>query len=52
VFLTNSLRFLSPVISLDGRPLADAGREAVTALLIAISALALRECGYAPEVPK
>ena len=52
VFLTNSLRFLSPVVSLDDRPLADAGKEAVTALLIAISALALRECGHAPEVPK
>jgi branched-chain amino acid aminotransferase len=51
VFLTNSVRFLSPVVSLDGRPLVDSGKEAVTALQIAILASALRECGYAPGAP-
>ncbi|HWT31827.1 MAG TPA: aminotransferase class IV [Propylenella sp.] len=51
VFLTNSVRFLSPAISLDGAPLADSGREAVTALQIAILASTRRECGYAPGVP-
>jgi branched-chain amino acid aminotransferase len=52
VFLTNSLRFLCPVVALDGQPLAETGKEAVSALLIAISAIVLRECGFDPGAPR
>jgi len=49
VFLTNSVRFLAPVVALDGAALANRGGAVVAALQQAVLAEAERECGVAPE---
>lgn len=48
-FLTNSIRFLSPVESLDGVALGRRRGEVVQALLDAISERARSECGFDPR---
>jgi branched-chain amino acid aminotransferase len=48
VFLTNSVRFLMPVVLLDGRTIRAHG-DALAVLMEAISREVLRECGYDPR---
>lgn len=51
VFLTNSVRFLSDVVELDGRPLGRSGAGKVKTLLAAIAGQVRRECGVDPRAP-
>jgi branched-subunit amino acid aminotransferase/4-amino-4-deoxychorismate lyase len=46
VFLTNSVRFLSPVVSLDGEPLKQTEAEAPARLREAVAAAVRAECGF------
>ena len=49
VFLTNSVRFLSPALSLDGTPLSESATGKVAALLDALAARVASECGVGPR---
>jgi branched-chain amino acid aminotransferase len=46
VLVTNSVRFLSPVVSLDGQELSRRGAASVARLRAAIAVLVLSECGF------
>ncbi|MGH6924013.1 MAG: aminotransferase class IV [Propylenella sp.] len=48
VFLTNSVRLLSPALSLDGRPLEARSEKTVATLRAAIAARIDDECGFNP----
>jgi branched-chain amino acid aminotransferase len=48
VFLTNSVRLLSPALSLDGRPLAARSENRVATLRAAIAGRIDDECGFNP----
>lgn len=45
-FLTNSVRFLQPVLALDGRPLGDPDDPRLAALAAALARRVRAECGY------
>lgn len=49
VFLTNSVRFLSPAAALDGAVLGEAASDKVAALLGGLAACVERECGIDPR---
>jgi branched-chain amino acid aminotransferase len=46
VFLTNSVRVLSPVVSLDGQELSRRGAKTEATIRTAVAGLVLSECGF------
>jgi branched-chain amino acid aminotransferase len=52
VFITNSVRFLRPVVSLDGHPISTAGAPILVAIANAVAGEVRRECGFdLPALP-
>jgi branched-chain amino acid aminotransferase len=50
VFITNSVRFIRPVLSIDGAPLQSRGAERVRWLSAALTRQIERECGVDPRL--